>query len=208
MSALVSQSQFVVPVRPIFAHEQESLGAIIGESFSDDPVARWTLKTPHAISATYTVLCQQVYFPRGACTMVDAMGGAMWLRPLGCKDMSLWAQLSHAARLFKLAGARSIARALVVDAIMKKKRPKEEHFYLFALGVLPQRRGRGIARALITHMTDEADQASLPCWLENSNPRNESLYRGMGFEPVETFSPAPGCPPMTTMLRIPRGEQK
>lgn len=136
--------------------------------------------------------------------MVDAIGGAMWLRPSGNKDMPFRAQLRHAAILFNLSGAKSIARALAVDACMKKHRPTEEHFYLFALGVLPKGRGRGLARSLITNMTDEADQVGLPCWLENSNPRNESLYRGMGFEPVETFAPAKGCPPMTTMLRMPR----
>jgi ribosomal protein S18 acetylase RimI-like enzyme len=84
---------------------------------------------------------------------------------------------------------------------MRAKRPGQDHFYLFAVGVLPHGRGQGLGRALIRQMTDEADALGLTCWLENTNPRNEALYRSLGFEAVETFEPVPGCPPLTTMRR-------
>lgn len=194
-------------MRNIAADEQCLLGSVLGQAFADDPIARWSLKTPAAITATYTMLCQQVYFPRGTCILaknqVGPLGGAMWLQPRGRKDIAIAAQLSHAATLFRESGGRSIAKALLVNCIMDRHRPDEDHFYLFALGVLPQGRGRGIAREMVTRMTDAADAQRLPCWLENSNPRNEALYRAMGFTPIETFAPAPGCPPMTTMLRHP-----
>lgn len=192
-------------LRKIASNEQCLLGSVLGQAFAEDPIARWSLQSGTAITVTYTMLCQQVYFPRGTCLLAEGrvgpLGGAMWLQPRGSKDISIAAQLFHAATLFRVSGARSIARALSVNRIMARHRPDDDHFYLFALGVLPQGRGRGFARAMLTKMTDEADARRLPCWLENSNPRNESLYRGMGFVPVETFAPAPGCPPMTTMLR-------
>ena len=57
------------------------------------------------------------------------------------------------------------------------------------------------ASALIGQMTAAADRDGVECWLENTNPRNASLYRRMGFEAVETFTPAPGAPPISTMRR-------
>ena len=111
------------------------------------------------------------------------------------------AQAALALELMRLNGARSVRRAIAVDAAMRARRPVDAHFYLFAVGVLSTGRGKGIGRALITQVTAEADAMGLPCWLENSNPRNESLYRGLGFEVIETFAPVPGCPPLTTMRR-------
>ncbi len=185
--------------------EAEELGALIGAAFADDPVSRWALGPPPLITATFQLLSRHVYVPRGAGRFAGTAGGAMWLRPGGSKAVPLLAQASLAVALTRGAGPAHIARSLRVDAVMRACRPREPHFYLFAVGVLPAGRGQGLGTALITEMTDEADAAGLPCWLENTNPPNEGLYRGLGFVPVETFTPAPGCPPVTTMRRQPTG---
>jgi pimeloyl-ACP methyl ester carboxylesterase/GNAT superfamily N-acetyltransferase len=199
-----------VALRRAGAGEWQALGRLIGEAFADDPVSRWTLGSPRAIETTFAALCRHVYLPRGACTFAGNAGGAMWLRPGGSKALPMWAQASLAVQLLRLAGPACIRRSLIVDARMRAERPAQDHFYLFAVGVLPQGRGQGIGRALIQQMIDEADVMGLPCWLENTNPSNEALYRSLGFEVVETFEPAPGCPPLTTMRRRPevRGEAK
>jgi GNAT superfamily N-acetyltransferase len=191
----------VTALRAARSDECRALGRIIGAAFADDPVSLWTLGSPAAIETTFVALCRHVYMPRGACTFAGDVGGAMWLRPGGSKRLPILAQAALALELVRLTGARSVRRAIAVDAAMRARRPVDAHFYLFAVGVLSTGRGKGIGRALITQVTAEADAMGLPCWLENSNPRNESLYRGLGFEVIETCAPAPGCPPLTTMRR-------
>lgn len=183
--------------------EWQAMGQVLGSAFANDPVSRWTLGGPMAVLATYTALSREVYLARGVGCFASSLGGAVWLGPGASKLMPWGAQLRLAWQLTRLSGPGSVSRSLRVDAAMRAKRPANPHFYLFAVGVLPEGRGRGLGRALILRMTDQADAWGLPCWLENTNPTNEPLYSGLGFEVVETFSPAPGCPPLTTMLRPP-----
>lgn len=171
---------------------------MVGQAFAEDPVSLWTLGNPDAIKATFTLLARRVYLPRGSCHHIPGIGGSMWLHPGGSKSLPFFSQF----RLLPyLGGFAGLNRALAVDKAMQRRRPSWPHFYLFAIGVLPDWRGKGLARQILAPMLERADDASLPCWLENSNPRNESLYRGLGFIPVETFEAAPGCPPLTTMVR-------
>lgn len=190
-------------LRPAGTDDWRILGRVLGAAFIEDPVSQWTLGTPPAIEATFAGLAKHVYLPRGACALAGAQGAAMWLRPGGSKAIPLLATAALALNLLRLSGAARIRRGLAVDAAMSNRRLKTPHFYLFAVGIVPAARGQGLGRAMIGEMIAEADAAGLPCWLENSNPRNEPLYRGLGFEAVETFAPAPGCPPLTTMLRPP-----
>jgi hypothetical protein len=56
----------------------------------------------------------------------------------------------------------------------------------------------------MTPVTDAADRAGLPCYLENSNPANTGFYRANGFERVKLFEPGPGAPVLEAMWREPR----
>jgi GNAT superfamily N-acetyltransferase len=180
-----------------------SVGAVVGRAFADDPVSQWTLGTAEAIEHVFTVLCRDVYLARGGGATADARGGAMWLRPGGSKSLPWLGQATLAVDLLRGPGVRQVLRALAVDAAMQRRRPTTAHCYLFAVGVGAEGRGQGLGGAMIGLMTAQADRDGVPCWLENTNPRNEPLYRRLGFAPVETFSPAPGCPPVTTMQRAP-----
>lgn len=179
------------------------LGRVVGQAFAEDPVSRWALGSPAAIEATFTRLGREVYLPRGICHLIEARAGSMWLPPGGSKDLSLFHQVALAWTLSREGGSRQIVRALQVDAAMRNRRPTTPHYYLFAVGVMPERRGQGLARRILQPLLDRADSAGVACWLENSNPRNDSLYGAMGFVPIERFEPAEGCPVITTMRREP-----
>lgn len=178
-------------------------GEVIGAAFAEDPVSVWTLRSPAAIIATFAALARHVYLPRGACMLAGEDGGALWFDRNRSKQLPPLAELALALRLSGLAGPQAVARAIAVDKAMTRRRPKEAHHYLFAVGVRPHARGRGLAHALLAPMMRSADEAGAACWLENTNPRNDSFYRGLGFEAVETFAPAADCPRVTTMRRAP-----
>lgn len=191
------------PIRAALQADWAELGHIVGSAFAHDPVSNWTLGGSAAITTAFTALGRHIYLPRGLCHLAPGQGGTMWLGPGGSKDLPLLPQLQLITRLVRMSGIGVVSRALAVDAAMKRRRLAAPHYYLFAVGVLPAARGQGLARRLIGELLARADAEGLPAWLENSNPRNESLYRGLGFTPVETFEAAPGCPPLTTMQRAP-----
>lgn len=183
------------------AEDRQLVGDIIGEAFREDPVSVWTLGTPRAIRATFSLLAERLYLPQGHCRVLDEQAATMWLWPNQRKALPLAAQLQLAATLRSGLSLRYLHRALIVDAAMTQRRPTEPHLYLFAVGVLPGARGRGLGGAIIRETLAVADTLGLPSYLENSNPRNSGLYQRLGFQALETFHAAPGCPPITTMLR-------
>jgi len=185
------------------AADATALGRCIGESFATDPVSRWTFGGPAAIVAAYTLLAERLYVPSGHATMVAECGGALWLAPNQSKSLSFTNTFVMATLLAQAGELRNVPRSALVDRAMRARRPKTPHHYLFAIGVLPEARGRGIASTLIRHTLAIADRDGVPAYLENTNPRNTPLYERFGFRAGEAFSPAPGCPPLVPMWREP-----
>jgi ribosomal protein S18 acetylase RimI-like enzyme len=94
------------------------------------------------------------------------------------------------------------ARALFPQ--MEHYHPHEPHWYLPLIGVDPVQQGNGLGDALMAHALARCDQDRVPAYLESSNPRNISLYRRHGFEPLGEIR-AGSSPPLVPMLRRARG---
>ncbi len=80
------------------------------------------------------------------------------------------------------------------------------HWYLWALGVAPERQGQGIGGALLAPILARADAEGLPCYLETQTEANVAFYARRGFE-VLAADELPGQPvsvPMWYMAREPR----
>lgn len=48
----------------------------------------------------------------------------------------------------------------------------------------PSAKGRGLGSAVLAPVLDKADAEGVPCYLENSNPRNTPFYTRLGFVEV------------------------
>lgn len=177
------------------------VGEITGEAFVDDPVARWSLGSEAAVRQVFAMLCDELYAPVGHCRLLDDAAATMWLWPNQKKELSIWSQLRLAFMLRQGFSFSHVKRALTVDAAMVRLRPAFPHMYLFTVGVLPDYQGQGLGGRIIRETLAIADAMGVPSYLENSNPRNTGLYQRLGFQPQTTFEAAPGCPPITTMLR-------
>jgi GNAT superfamily N-acetyltransferase len=181
------------------------LGAVTAQAFAADPVATWTFDGKPCLGPVLQRLARDVYLPRGICHLVDGdLGATMWLPPGVSKEPPVLSLLAAAARLLAEGGPTAMTRALALDAEMARHRPKTPHVYLFTIGVRAEARGKGLGRRLLAPVLDACDAAGLPAYLENSNPANTPLYAGAGFEALDVFSPAPGCPPLVAMWREPR----
>ncbi len=74
---------------------------------------------------------------------------------------------------------------------------------LFAIGVTPQNKGKGIGSALIAHVLRKCDEEGMPAYLENSKPENLPFYEGHGFRVLKEIRFARSAPPLWLMWREP-----
>ncbi len=83
---------------------------------------------------------------------------------------------------------------------MEKQHPHDNHFYLAFLAVAPRLQGMGLGSAILEATVKRADEARMPAYLENSNPKNTRLYERAGFVTQKNISPG-GAPPLMAMWR-------
>jgi ribosomal protein S18 acetylase RimI-like enzyme len=171
-------------------------------AFAADPMTRWTWPNPDQYLAAMPRMARAFggrAFAHGSALATDGFTGvALWLPP-GVEpdgdDLSAVmqstvapAQLEDGAGLFEQ---------------MAAYHPHEPHWYLPLIGVDPAQQGRGYGDTLMAYALERCDREQLPAYLESTNPRNVSLYRRHGFEPLGTIQ-AGSSPPLVPMLRKPR----
>lgn len=178
------------------------IGNILGKSFADDPVNCWVFANVGGISSYFSNVARKKYVPQGF-GHVDSehRGASMWLPPTVSKDIPLIKSLDIATSMIRAGGATSLIRGLKFDIGMAKRKQNEPHFYLFAIGTTPDGRGKGIGGRLMDVGLAAVDEKCMPAYLESSKESNVSFYRRYGFEVIEEYSPARGCPPLWLMWR-------
>jgi ribosomal protein S18 acetylase RimI-like enzyme len=195
----------VVDVQPIGVMTPEDESAAIQTivlAFAADPMARWTWPNAKNYLAA---------MPR----MVPAFGGRAFergsaYRTAGYRGIALWLPPGvepdddglNEVMQSTVSESQLEAGAAVFEQ-MAKYHPQEPHWYLPLIGVDPAHQGKGIGDALMSYALDRCDRERVPAYLESSNPRNISLYRRHGFEPVGTIQ-AGSSPTLVPMVRRPR----
>ena len=186
------------------------LGAALGAAFTDDPVFAWLIPSDvsrrderlaaffGSIARSYLRRDKHVYLA------ADAAGGALWSAP------GSWSlPMSEAARETRSAFfsfGRNVTRALRCQLEIESKHPKDpKHWYLGYLGVAPEHQGQGVGATMLREVTDHADDAGVPAYLESSNERNLTLYERHGFRVVEDFRLLGRGPTVWRMWREPAG---
>jgi ribosomal protein S18 acetylase RimI-like enzyme len=103
-------------------------------------------------------------------------------------------------------GVRGTLRLERLEQVFDRLRAADAagpHWYLNLLGVRPDRKGQGLARAVCQPTFDAADRDRLRCYLETQDPVNVDIYRRLGFEVAAEAEPTPGLRSWT-MCRDPR----
>jgi ribosomal protein S18 acetylase RimI-like enzyme len=163
-----------------------ALARTLARAFADDPVSVWFLPReadrPQRLARSYErVFLRRIALPREATfTVADHAGVAMWLPP-GQAQLGALEQL----RLLPvMAGAlgRDLPRALRGMGAMDAVHPHEPHWYLWLLGVDPQRQGEGLGSRLLAEVLERCDRDRVPAYLEATTPRNREFYVRHGFE--------------------------
>ena len=181
--------------------EEAAVVAILTLAFSSDPATRWTWPDPKAYLEAFPHFAKAfggAAFGRGSAHRIGSTGAALWLPPGAHPD-----DAAIGALMQRTADPQTAIDGPQVMQQMASYHPKEPHWYLPLIGVDPAYQARGHGDALMAYALARCDRERAPAYLESSNPRNISLYRRHGFEPVGAIQ-AGSSPTLIPMVRRPR----
>lgn len=186
--------------------DDEGLGravAILTAAFHDDPIMDWVCGAGVSRQHLFEFVLPQ-FVPLGL-TYTDPLGrgAAAWLGPGQALEWRY--RLADIVKIVRASGLGSLFKLLVSGSKLEKYHPREPHYYLFAIGALPECKGQGVGTALISHVLRRCDREELPAYLENSKAENLPFYQGHGFRVTETVHLTSSAPPLWLMWREPRG---
>jgi ribosomal protein S18 acetylase RimI-like enzyme len=184
-----------VPIRPAGPDRVETLAATFARAFLDDPIVRWPLpdapdvadRVRRVFATIYGQLADEgVIWEAG-----DAAGFAVWI-PAGAAEEMFDGDTSVLSSLSALTADDAARYRVLWDWI--EARVPDDVWYLDAIGVEPERQGRGVGAALIRHGLGAAAAAGVDAFLETGVARNVAYYERFGFRVIDRGRPAPGGP--------------
>jgi GNAT superfamily N-acetyltransferase len=132
----------------------------------------------------------------------DGIGVAVWKAPNKWKMATgdMFRALPAMLRAFGTKATRMIGAFNAIE----KVHPKEEHYYLEALGTRQDMQSKGVGSAVLGDMLARCDAEGMPAYLESSNVRNVPFYARHGFKSTGEIVVGKGAPTVTAMWRDPR----
>ena len=183
-------------------------GRVLGSAFTTDPVFGWLMSgrsgVERRLAMVFTAFAEAAERTADAQVLLDpSLRGASIWRPPGQWKAPVLDVARNGPRLLRAFGP-GVVRSLRLLAKVEAAHPREPHWYLEAVGVVPDARGEGVGGPLLTPVLERCDAEGLPAYLESSNPRNITFYERHGFVTRPLFALPPGCPVITPMWRDPR----
>ncbi|HXC55589.1 MAG TPA: GNAT family N-acetyltransferase [Rhizomicrobium sp.] len=186
-----------------------TLSRLLSAAFLADPVMNWIARPgarrAQALEQFFFWLLKVRALPFGEVWMSqDAGACAVWLPPgTPASPGGFFEQMRLMPMFVRLCGFPRLARGSAMGDAMEKNHPHEPHFYLAFIAVAPRLQGLGLGGALLDATVRRADEAGVPAYLENSNPKNTRLYERAGFVSGKNIAPK-DAPPLIAMWRAKR----
>ena len=175
----------------------------LAAAFYDDPVLTWLCpddeRRRNVLPGWFDVITRSLSHHRAIHLSADDAGAAVWVPPgvpMVEDDEAFGGGMVNVSPVDAERFGTLIGKAEAVH-------PEEPHWYLFLVGVVPDRQGQGLGSALIREVLDRCDRDGTPAYLESTRPENRRLYRRHGFE-VTGEIVLPDGPTPATMWREPR----
>jgi GNAT superfamily N-acetyltransferase len=109
------------------------------------------------------------------------------------------------------AGWTGIRRLTAYDELqvtLHHRFASQPHWFLAAIGVMPDRQGQGLGRRLIEPTLARADAHQVPCYLETQAEKNVAIYQRLGFRVCWTGTPKGHPVAVWAMRRDPSGTEQ
>lgn len=166
-------------------------GVMLAHAFHDDPLMIYAIPEPrerarllpdvYARMIRFGCLAGEVYATAG-----ELEGVALWMPP-NAKWSRENIEASGMHQMPNLIGNDSYQRYREVVGLEWKARERDMTgacWYLFLLGVEPNRQRRGLGGALMRPVLERADVEDRECYLETENERNVAFYVKQGFDVI------------------------
>lgn len=192
--------------RPAATEDVGTAAQILARAFADDPVvAQFIREGPNRerrLGRYFELECGLTLSGYGEIWLDDdGLGAAIWRRPGGYPEPAV-AQLRMLPR-YLLLFPREMGKASRAMNVLARLHPKEPHWYLMAVGVVPEAQGQGRGGALLRPVLERCDTEKTPAYLEASTADNARLYERLGFDSREEVEALPGVR-VRPMWRAPR----
>ncbi len=193
-------------IRPARSEDTRPLSLMLAQAFHQDPVYCWLFPR----EATRIQKCQRLFavflsdlIAQGSVFVTENMeGAALWISPRQVGPG--WrGRVKQSAQVSLILGTGTL-HGIQWQLTVESKHPRYRHWYLFLLGIAPERQGQGIGSALLQPMLERCDTERLPIYLNTSNMNNVPFYQRRGFEIVEETALSAG-PTVSHMVREPGG---
>ncbi len=177
--------------------------ALVASAFAEDPAWGFLMQDEYErLAARFAGALFDLRVDRGNVWVSgDLATVAMWDSPGGGDDEperaeEVWAHYRA------VAGEQAFKRLIAYNDALAAASPADAYWYLGVLATHPERRGEGLATAVLGPVLDEADRGGLACCLETSTEANRRFYEHRGFtEPTEVL--VPDGPPTWWLRRPP-----
>lgn len=176
--------------------------SVLARAFIDDPQLKWVLAPGFAaLEAFFEVTTNKLTFPFGEVLCDEHHRGAALWTPPGKFEIAWYQQLVNVPTWARAIGWLRLIPILRATSVLTDAHPKEPHYYLFAIGVDAQHRGKGLAAELIEPVLAKCDATGTAAYLEASTPELVPLYARFGFRAQREIRLGGDGPPVTTMFR-------
>jgi len=176
-------------IRRISAGDVESVCEVIGQAFADNPNALAIVRgDPTKAQRVMRGGARVAKFGRtGSYALVAEQGG----RIVGALNAARWPdcqlgageKVRSAPAMIRVMGT-ALPRAMKLTSVWTKHDPKEPHWHIGPIGVLPALQGQGVGKALLGSFLQTADEDGSMAYLETDVDRNVSLYEAFGFKVI------------------------
>jgi GNAT superfamily N-acetyltransferase len=200
----------VTTIRAATAADRDELAKSLASAFSEDPLFTWmTGAGPNQSIEPKLRIVFDAFLKLDLArpehlvfTDEERIGVAIWKAPNQWKT-STSDMLRALPAMLRGLGTKT-PRMMGAFTAIEKVHPKEEHYYLEALGTHQDMQSKGVGSTVIRAMLDRCDAEGMPAYLESSNLRNVPFYARHGFEATGEVVVGKGAPTVTAMWREPR----
>lgn len=178
-----------IKIAPLDIKDTEKAIEVLFAAFDGDPLMYYFFGNEYQNLAKYAMqyMCNLAYlsdsllwgaFIRGELT------GVAQITPPEVGDRNKPEEVAEAEEQLAIAVGEAVTvRIERYFQVKSANKPKQPHFYLDILGVLPAIQGQGVGKALIEklHKISEESTASCGIALDTENDRNLDFYRHLGY---------------------------
>ena len=194
-------------VRRAEADDVPRLARLFAAVFATDPVFSWLTRDGRsrhkALERFFLRVLNSRTLPYGETWLAaNGLAAAAWIPPYSpLQSPSLIDDLKMVPTILRLSGVPRLARGAAMASAMAGAHPVEPCFYLAFIAVAPRLQGAGLGTLLLDRTLARVDAARVGAYLENSNPRNLTLYERAGFKVTREIVARRDAPPMFAMWR-------